>query len=233
MEKSLNMNRYLSAALVSLFVLAGCVQGDAPILLGNFKPFEDPLACLPDLTPENAVSSGRLDVAGGGFFVQPLNVVSQLGEVEQPGTIEDTASPRPNEAIIDRVRLSYQTDTGLSIPDQEYPMYFVISPGSDDNFMGINFFPAGAREVITGVLPGETVTVFATVQLAGNLRSGAAFTSSEATFPIHLSRSQGACPAGQAPALNGVCGNPGGQAGTPVICCPEDNLNCHLTPEQR
>jgi hypothetical protein len=225
------MIRKLLSAVVLTFSLTGCVGEDAPILIGNMRGFAED-RCAPAEFDTVRPIAGFLDVAGTTRYIQWVELASQLSPVtrqEGAGTASVTA---PNEAVIDRVQLSYRVEGGgPALADESYPVHFVIQPGTgpDANVLGVDFFPTKAGEALRNVGPGSEFTVYATVRVAGRLRSGSRFTSSGATLPITVVHSGTTCGEGQVVALNGPCNTRGGQDFAPVVCCPEADPLCAST----
>lgn len=223
----------LSSAIGLAVLASGCVADDAPILLQNFRSFEDPQGCVP--VGPDGLSSGRgfLDVAGARSYLKWLEVESQLQPVSQPnvaGGGGQTVTESPNEAIIDTVTLEYASEPSLGLQTVSYPTTFTINPATSEenaNLMLLELLPGDVGDTVAASVPvGDRVTLNVTVTVSGRLRSGQAFTSNSVTYPINLGNSGATCAAGEIVARNGVCGNPGGQDAIPVVCCPETNPAC-------
>ncbi len=224
------IRKLLSATLFSVLVAsASCVAGqDAGLLIGNVRGFDED-GCSPRDEASLRVTSGFVDLAGTTRYVGWLELISQF-EVLQRQTTEDPVEvPNANDAIVDRVHLSYRTegDGAPSLSEEQYPLHFVVAPasGSSENLLGTDFLGPAAQTALEAVAPGSSFTVYTTISVSGRLRSGRAFESAEITFPISVIRSAG-CPAGQVPGLTGPCGGPGGQDSFRLVCCPEENPLC-------
>ena len=220
----------LTLGLVVLALAGACVYDDSPILLQNFRTFEDD-NCTPVGQDGLKATRGRLDLAGTTSYVKWLEIASQLQPTVQPGgtTGEQVQTTIPNQAIVDTVALSYSSDPDLGIEDVSYPVTFSIDPATTDepNLLLVELFPGPAGEALSNaVAVDETVTVNVSVRLMGRLRSGQAFTTNAVTYPVEVTRSPITCASGEVVARNGICGGPGGQDSTPVLCCPASNPLC-------
>lgn len=219
-------NRLLLPLLLAALA-AGCVADDSPLLLGNFHPFDSN-----ECAPNSALASGggSLDVAATTFYIRPVDVVSQTATVVQPGGDPNTDinSTGPNQIIIDRIWLDYTSNPELGLADENYPIYFVIQPASDESWMILEFFPGQADDTLqASVTPGMEVSVVVGVRATGNTRGGTPVQSNRAEFPITVYNSGWpGCGVGQVQATNGPCNSVGGQDGFVPYCCPADNSEC-------
>ncbi len=226
------MNRkvFAAVALVSVVAGFGCVDQDAPLILGNIRGFDPENNCgAADFDTFRPIA-GHLDVAGTTRYTHWVEIASQLGPVSREtgeGVEEETS---PNEAIVNRVNLTYESvgDGAPAMAEESYPVHFIIQPGTgfDDNVLRVEFFPPIAAETLKTVPANAQFTLYVTVTVSGKLRSGARFESAGLTLPITVINSGLTCADGETVGLTSYCGLPGGIDGAPVVCCPEANPFC-------
>jgi hypothetical protein len=227
----MNVRLLISVAAVALG--AGCGVEDAPLLLGNFRPFDGTTCNL--TTDTNIVSgAGSLDVAVTSRYITPVMVISQTHGVlrpcgQEPGT--ECVDPEPNTIVIERIFLEYRSEPEIGLADADYPIHFAVSPGSTESWMGVDMFPAAAGDTLLGeVVPGLEVGVIVSVSAAGQTRAGTAVRSPPADFPITVFNSGFPGCGGGFLAPTGPCGNTG-QDGSLLACCPDPNVpECPTTP---
>ncbi|RKH10348.1 hypothetical protein D7V97_14005 [Corallococcus sp. CA053C] len=126
-------------------------------------------------------------------------------------------------AFVETVKLTFETSTGASIPDQEVPYTAGLSPGSEGNLLVLNLIPADVYTALLQAVPtnSDPVMVAATIQFKGTYASGnSKFESNELKYSIDVRNEDvgiPACAAGQLPESEAPCGNTG-QDGTYPSC---------------
>lgn len=214
------MNLRILGSLVSAFLVSGCVVDDAPLTLGNIRPLGLPETCW--VTDDENVFQprGRLDVAGGGPFYGVVEVMSQLGEVNQSGSAPSSTvvSEDANAVILDTIDVDYSSDPDLGLPNQTEPYYGVLDPGSRENLLTIPFIPPSVSDTLrTALVPGDQVILMVGARFTGRTRSGTAISTNRIEYPIILTHSGTTC---AEYARNNPCGGGtvGGMPGVPVQC---------------
>jgi hypothetical protein len=219
------MKAQLAVAGIILGIAAGigckASGSDSPLLLGNFHQLDS--SCTP--VTSVVAGAGSLDVSATSVYYVAVDVVSQTSGVVQPGSQPGTkvVSGAPSEIVIDTIDLDYaSSDLGATIAPESYGIHFVISPGSTDNWMGLNLFPGMANETLAStVVFGQRASVEVGVRASGQTRAGVAVQSDRAVYPITVyNNGFPGCTYPDLQATSGPCGNVGGQDGTAVGCCP-------------
>jgi hypothetical protein len=207
----MHMKAQLLSVSLALGAGLGCVGNDSAIDLGGAYPYT--AAC--ERSTSISIGAGELDVAGNAHYFVTFAIQSDLQGAQSGNT---------NDFVVDEVSLTYSGP--FSISAAKYPVYYVIDPDSSaQSWVGADLFPGeAATQLKAAVVPGAEGTIKVGVQLGGKLRTGEMFRTSTATFPVRVFNSGTTCGGGIA--RTGPCGQPGGQDGSPVICCPDNAPAC-------
>ncbi len=220
--------RNLLTAVVGASLLAGCGLTDSGIVVqGGFDPDPDGKGeCKFEANKQ--LSGGSVDVSVGRGFYLLLKVHSDMSATELTnGTGETLISAQRNIAYIQRKNVTYTvSDKSIRLPAWKVGETGTLAPGSDlliiTSLIGGNSLKALQDALIPGDEAKGRVDVTATVALEGELASGAPIGMRPFTYTFTAYTTGTTCPAGQIPAPNGPCGNPGQFA--PALCIDPASL---------
>ncbi|NOK10335.1 hypothetical protein [Corallococcus exercitus] len=173
------------------------------------------------------IANGSLNLAYGRSYVLAFIVnnaytstaIDVNGVPLEPGEGTGGAST----AVVDTLKLSYETTPNVSIPDGEVPYTAGLAPASEGNTLVANLLTREARDaLVAAVSPTQPVQVRITVQFTGKYASGhKKFESNEIVYTVDAyTQDVGipACGAGTTPDPIAPCGSAGGQDGNFPSC---------------
>ena len=117
--------------------------------------------------------------------------------------------------FVETVKLSFETSSGASIPDQEIPYTAGLNPGSEGNLLVLNLISAPVYSALLQAVPtgADPVQLTATIQFEGTYAAGSSsFESNEIKYSVDVSNQDvgvPACAPGAAPESDAPCGNAG------------------------
>ncbi|RKH64325.1 hypothetical protein [Corallococcus llansteffanensis] len=205
-----------------LFVAASlalglCSCAESPPVVQILQTKQPSAACV---VAQDApgIARGRLNLRYGRNYVVGLIVNSNYANTptEVGGVPLD---PNPDTggqgtAFVDSVKLSFDADSGASIPDQTLPYTAGLNPSSEGNLLVLSLITADVYSALLQAVPtnADPVQVQVTIQLTGKYAGSSSFESNEVTFSIDVdNRDVGVptCAAGEVPESAGPCGNSG------------------------
>jgi hypothetical protein len=208
-------------AALSLAFAAALSSGCAPLDLSVFVEGASFLDESCNSTGDTQLIRGSLDVGphialnSRPRYVGHFGLRSDLQPLETKSGDDVLAGTSRNEFVANSVILNYTLSTGAGVPGATEPIYFVVEPGTTDNFIQFNMLNADAAQAIGGgVAAGGEAQLLISFQFQGNVRSSTnaliPMHTQTVVFPIRVTNTPTTLPPCTAPAvpvINGPCGN--------------------------
>jgi len=211
------MNRLLLLAATAILA-AGCVN-DSPLYVTGIFPMDEDCKLTPGTTRQ---FRGSLDLSGSPSYLLLIDLISELdGQLDTKADDQTLVTGKQrNTVVLDQISLTYVTvPSSIVLEPELVPTAIVALPG-DTQHIGMNMFGPLAIEKLGLALPnaGDRAEVRVKVEFRGKINSGGRIASTPITYPITVYRSGTTCAAGEFFCPTGLCGNIGGQDGSPLVC---------------
>ena len=205
-----------------LVSMGSCVPNETPVRILDSYPLEGagtPGKCtLADIRQYN----GSLDISVRSRYLIAFKLASEIEDSSAfGGTGEFVGNDHRNDFEANTMVMSYTSTPRMTFPTENLPIHIVVHQSEDDTDMLVDLIGPQAFTVLADNLAvGDSADVVVSFHLRGALLSGQAMSTNTVTFPIRVyNGGTTTCGGGDRPALNGPCGEIGGQDGYPYFCC--------------
>ncbi|GMU09736.1 hypothetical protein [Corallococcus caeni] len=173
------------------------------------------------------LANGSLNLAYGDRYLLAFVVNNSYSstpiEIGDVPLEPDSTAGGAGTAIVDTLKLSYESTPSLSIPDGEVPYTAGLAPASKGNTLVADLLTTEAAQALSqAVASGGTVQVRVTAQFTGKFASGGnSFETNEVVYAIDAysaNRGIPACTPGQVIPPVIPCNSTGGQDGNYPEC---------------